>query len=245
MGRNYFRDAVDFTRGALRKRRLEDIEHEQSREEAWALKVTRDQLQALHQSFASVKVEFSDLDGQRWTESTLRTRSQQTHMNALRARAFTEGSLPPPSKNGGFAVLSNADLASFSPDETIRASGQRRRPRVFERCPPSISTSPTFTTPSRRSAFPSSQEPVFTLFSESMEDEIEKVDADGPNQPEGSKPSIDAIEDEFLSSLEPLILTEISDEDDDDDDPFLSLDEFPLPVTEFGYDLDLDEELWQ
>ena len=41
MGRNYFRDAVDFTRGALRKRRLEDIEHEQRREEAWALKVTR------------------------------------------------------------------------------------------------------------------------------------------------------------------------------------------------------------
>ena len=41
MGRNYFRDAVDFTRSALRKHRLEEIEQQQRREEALALRFTR------------------------------------------------------------------------------------------------------------------------------------------------------------------------------------------------------------
>ncbi|TFK66734.1 hypothetical protein BDN72DRAFT_961519 [Pluteus cervinus] len=222
MGRNYFRDTVDFTRAALRKRRLDHIEDELKREEALALKKVKE-LQALQESFASVKVEFSDLDGQIWTKSNLRMRSQQTRFNALRARSFADGSLPPPSN---FVVLSNADLDSFSPEDTIRASG-RRRPRVFER-PPSSSTSTTMSGGTMLDSGPSRQS-VFTLFS----DPWTRDAGNGENNVceaefEPSKPeTVDTPEDEDFRWLsEDFNLAEIPDEDDDE---AFWLDDFPMP----------------
>lgn len=81
------------SRAAQRKQRLLEIEKEQHLEDAEALKMTevgiffltslipayrlqslQEQRQILLRSFTSVKVEFSDLDGLKWTHSALRKR---------------------------------------------------------------------------------------------------------------------------------------------------------------------------
>ncbi|KIK69117.1 hypothetical protein GYMLUDRAFT_35178 [Collybiopsis luxurians FD-317 M1] len=63
------------SRAAQRKAKLMQIEKEQKLEEAEALKLTEEQRHTLLQSFSSVKFEFSDLDGLKWTGSALRNRA--------------------------------------------------------------------------------------------------------------------------------------------------------------------------
>lgn len=88
-------DIASMSRAAQRKQRLLEIEKEQHLEDAEALKMTevcallyahscrvlsympvtrQEQRQILFRSFTSVKVEFSDLDGLKWTHSALRKR---------------------------------------------------------------------------------------------------------------------------------------------------------------------------
>ncbi|GLB39353.1 hypothetical protein LshimejAT787_0605150 [Lyophyllum shimeji] len=117
---------VHTTRAAQRKQRLIQIENEMRQEDAEALKMTEEERETLLRSFTSVKVEFSDLDGLAWPAS---------------ARCGGRGAPPPPSPRPSpraqsqspdhkFVILTNADLASFAPHETIRASaGTRPRPR--------------------------------------------------------------------------------------------------------------------
>ncbi|KAG6907679.1 hypothetical protein DXG01_007782 [Tephrocybe rancida] len=114
-------DLAHATRAAQRKLKQLEIENEQRIEEAEALKMTetfrlrpwlglQEQRQILQRSFSSVKVEFSDLDGLSWCKSP------QTRVH---------------SPEQAFVVLTNADLASFGPHETIRASASSRpRPRT-------------------------------------------------------------------------------------------------------------------
>ncbi|KII85001.1 hypothetical protein PLICRDRAFT_350729 [Plicaturopsis crispa FD-325 SS-3] len=106
-------------RSKLRRDRLRQIEMEQLVEEKQALKMTEAERQTLIHSFTSVKTEFADLDGLTWNIHYTHTISH---------------SAPPPkcsdpyySPSAPFAVLSNAELAGFAPDDTIRASKSRSR----------------------------------------------------------------------------------------------------------------------
>ncbi|KAF8056641.1 hypothetical protein FPV67DRAFT_1786978 [Lyophyllum atratum] len=104
------------TRAAQRKQRLLEIENEMRLEDAEALKMTEEQRETLLRSFTSVKVEFSDLDGLAWNAPC-----------ATPASPTPRGRSP----DHAFVILTNADLASFEPHETIRASaGSRPRPRA-------------------------------------------------------------------------------------------------------------------
>ncbi|RDB30604.1 hypothetical protein Hypma_005724 [Hypsizygus marmoreus] len=115
---------LSMSRAAQRKQRLLEIENEQRIEEAEALKMTEEQRQTLLRSFTSVKVEFSDLDGLTW----------HAHAHATTTARI---SAPP-----AFVILTNADLASFSPEDTIRASASRSRPRAsHSHSSPSLSSS--------------------------------------------------------------------------------------------------------
>ncbi|KAF5380187.1 hypothetical protein D9615_006184 [Tricholomella constricta] len=111
------------SRAAQRKLRLMEIENEMRLEEAEALKMTEEQRQILIRSFTSVKVEFSDLDGL--------ARNTSPQIPSATSNPIVE--VHPP--DHAFVILTNADLASFAPHETIRASASSRpRPR------PSISS---------------------------------------------------------------------------------------------------------
>ncbi|PFH46289.1 hypothetical protein AMATHDRAFT_8007 [Amanita thiersii Skay4041] len=110
------------TRAEQRRLRLLEIEKEQHLEDAEALKMTEEQRQILLRSFQSVKFEFSDLDGLSWSDSALR----KLHKESRTAKN---------SNNATFVVLTNADLASFSPDDTIRVSSLCR-PRSSSRSNP-------------------------------------------------------------------------------------------------------------
>ncbi|KDR65311.1 hypothetical protein GALMADRAFT_148792 [Galerina marginata CBS 339.88] len=113
------------SRAEQRRQRLLEVEQELAMEEVEALKMTEKQRQLLHRPFATVKAEFTDLDGQRWTQRWTQT--------ALRMRQPPQ-SQPQPQRrvprqsealtqtNATFVVLTNADLASFAPEDTIRAS---------------------------------------------------------------------------------------------------------------------------
>ncbi|KAF8067535.1 hypothetical protein FPV67DRAFT_1780639 [Lyophyllum atratum] len=104
------------TRAAQRKQRLLEIENEMRLEDAEALKMTEEQRETLLRSFTSVKVEFSDLDGLAWNAPCATPTSPKP-----RGR----------SPDHAFVILTNADLASFEPHETIRASAASRpRPRT-------------------------------------------------------------------------------------------------------------------
>ncbi|KAF8884636.1 hypothetical protein BD779DRAFT_1536195 [Infundibulicybe gibba] len=142
-------DLASISRAAQRKQRLLDIENEQRIEEAEALKMTEEQRQILYLSFKSVKVEFSDLDGLKWTGSALRRRKfQPPHASSSRGivspgvNSSVAQSPNTLSKPQAFAVLTNAELALFHPEDTIRASSRRT---------PQPQRSPTHTSSSDRS----------------------------------------------------------------------------------------------
>ncbi|KAF9458299.1 hypothetical protein BDZ94DRAFT_1270955 [Collybia nuda] len=144
-------DLASMSRAAQRKERLLQIEREQRIEEAEALKMTEEQREILLRSFTSVKVEFSDLDGLKWTHSALRRRQGAPH---------PKSPVSPTPPNHTFVILTNADLASFSPEDTIRASAARPRPRF-----PSHYSSPNLSRGSRAGSPANSRSPVKSLFS--------------------------------------------------------------------------------
>ncbi|PPQ87880.1 hypothetical protein CVT25_000717 [Psilocybe cyanescens] len=129
---------------------------EQAPEEAEAPLMTEEQRQLLMQPFATVKAEFADLDGLRWTQTAL-SKLQPRSAAARLASPSTPGTVPRPllapclqprsaaarlaspssnangnvngtahttinSNSNKFVVLTYADLASFSVDDTIRVS---------------------------------------------------------------------------------------------------------------------------
>ncbi|KAJ3513169.1 hypothetical protein NLJ89_g3101 [Agrocybe chaxingu] len=112
-------DPGSVERAEKRKRRLLEIEAEQEREEAEALKMTEEQRRTLLHSFKAVKVEFDDLDGQRWPQGLLR------HPQASRGIVPKSSSSNNPMKRGTFTVLTN----SFNPEDTIRVSASKPKSR--------------------------------------------------------------------------------------------------------------------
>jgi len=134
-------DLAQISRAEQRKQRLRELESEQAAEEAEALKMTEEQRQTLLKSFTSVKVEFTDLDGLRWSQTALR-RFPSFHRNIPHISPTSHST----SKNNTFVVLTNADLANFSPEDTIRVStstsATKLRPRYTGHPPstPHLST---------------------------------------------------------------------------------------------------------
>jgi len=64
-------NTTTYTRAEQRKLKLQQAEREQRLEEQEALVLTPEQLDMLYQPFMSVKFEFCDLDGMRWSSSGL------------------------------------------------------------------------------------------------------------------------------------------------------------------------------
>ncbi|KAJ7648004.1 hypothetical protein FB45DRAFT_212131 [Roridomyces roridus] len=115
------------SRAALRKQRLLEMENEQRIEDAEALKFTEEQRLSLLYSFRHVKFEWSDLDGMRSMRRRYQSpppRHGHTHCHPTSpVRPSVPHSPHSPSTTanttGAFAVLTNARLASFNPNETI------------------------------------------------------------------------------------------------------------------------------
>ncbi|KAF8182759.1 hypothetical protein K438DRAFT_1975400 [Mycena galopus ATCC 62051] len=123
------------TRAAQRKQRLLELENEQRIEDAEALKFTDEQRLSLFLSFRSVKFEWSDLDGMRSVRRRYNSSCPSSPPPPARAPTHSPArppALPYPAAPEAFAVLTNARLASFGKDETIRgyvpfpASPERR-----------------------------------------------------------------------------------------------------------------------
>ncbi|RXW21893.1 hypothetical protein EST38_g3967 [Candolleomyces aberdarensis] len=107
-------ELVQSSRAEQRKLKLQEIEREQQAEEMEALKITeweQEQLRLLKAPFLSVKFEFSDLDGLHWTKSSLYSRQ---HLSPVAWHNDTSFTSPAP------AVITRADLARLSPEETVR-----------------------------------------------------------------------------------------------------------------------------
>ncbi|KAJ7496464.1 hypothetical protein FB451DRAFT_1207869 [Mycena latifolia] len=119
------------SRAAQRKQRLLELENEQRIEDAEALKMTEEQRLTLFHSFRSVKFEWSDLDGMRSVRPRynspppprLHLLQPQTPAPEHPQSAPAPQLHPQPQQTAAFAVLTNASLASFSPDETICVRG--------------------------------------------------------------------------------------------------------------------------
>ncbi|KAI0694080.1 hypothetical protein C8T65DRAFT_744492 [Cerioporus squamosus] len=88
------------------------LEHEQQVEELEALKVTAEELNALQESFAAVKAEFVDLDGQSWETPTAREM-----LVDWRARRSLAAVVSPTSSLHAIAPIENEDVFS---DATVR-----------------------------------------------------------------------------------------------------------------------------
>ncbi|KAF8180885.1 hypothetical protein BJ912DRAFT_1044810 [Pholiota molesta] len=119
------------SRAEQRRLRLLETERELAAEEADALTLTEDQRQTLLRPFAAVKAEFADLDGLRWTQTALRRRQPPAPPHHHHRAHDPDASIYTPATANAFAVLTNADLAAFAPDDTIRAPHPppRTRPR--------------------------------------------------------------------------------------------------------------------
>ncbi|KAJ7252347.1 hypothetical protein B0H12DRAFT_1323849 [Mycena haematopus] len=125
------------TRAAQRKQRLLELENEQRIEDAEALKFTDEQRLSLFLSFRSVKFEWSDLDGMR---SVRRRYNSSCPASPSPVRSLTHSLLSParppalqPPSSEAFAVLTNARLATFGKDDTIRGYASAPFPTTPER----------------------------------------------------------------------------------------------------------------
>ncbi|PPQ91085.1 LOW QUALITY PROTEIN: hypothetical protein CVT25_011954 [Psilocybe cyanescens] len=132
------------SRAEQSKQRLIEAETEQAAEEAeashfrslpryHAIKFYVEQRQLLMQPFATVKVEFADLDGLRSSHGLLLPVND--NVNSI-AHTTTN------SNSDTFIVFTNADLASFSADDTIRISSSSSSSRLP--FPPSMFTPSPF-----------------------------------------------------------------------------------------------------
>ncbi|KAH7925771.1 hypothetical protein BV22DRAFT_1194890 [Leucogyrophana mollusca] len=116
-------------RSKMRMAKLKELELEQQQWDREALVMTEDQNQALLLSFKSVKTEFSDLDGLSWSRYPMHdwVVDDPTPKASEFGDELGEFPLPPSfaqrsSRASPYAVSTHAELASFAPHETIRAS---------------------------------------------------------------------------------------------------------------------------
>jgi len=118
----------DSQRSRQRMNEIQAYAEELRQQEAMAFSMSENERQILLRSFASVKFEFSDLDGLTWSPSLARRRY---HPNApqytkpyARSRMQSSESVP-------FTVLSNTDISSPHSDETTRLKSSVSLPSVM------------------------------------------------------------------------------------------------------------------
>jgi len=118
----------DSQRSRQRMNEIQAYAEELRQQEAMAFSMSENERQILLRSFASVKFEFSDLDGQTWSPSLTRRRH---YPNApyytkpfARSRMHSSESAP-------FVVLSNKEISSSHPEETIRLKPSMSLPSIM------------------------------------------------------------------------------------------------------------------
>ena len=102
-------------------------------------------------SFTSVKVEFTDLDGLRWSQMALRrfpvrylVHTSRRHLELTKNIVFSQkyssyfSNFSCHIQNNTFVVLTNTDIANFSAEDAIRfsTSATKLRPRYTGQQPP-------------------------------------------------------------------------------------------------------------
>ncbi|KAF9653771.1 hypothetical protein BDM02DRAFT_3107768 [Thelephora ganbajun] len=118
----------DSQRSRQRMNEIQAYAEELRQQEAMAFSMSENERQILLRSFASVKFEFSDLDGLTWSPSLTRRRyypnAPQYTRPYARSRMQSSESVP-------FAVLSNKDISSPHPEETIRLKPSVSLPSIM------------------------------------------------------------------------------------------------------------------
>jgi len=118
----------DSQRSRQRMNEIQAYAEELREQEAMAFSMSENERQILLRSFASVKFEFSDLDGLTWSPPLTRRRyfpnAPQCTKPYTRSRLQSSESAP-------FAVLSNKDISSSHPEMTIRLKQSVSSPSII------------------------------------------------------------------------------------------------------------------
>jgi hypothetical protein len=118
----------DSQRSRQRMNEIQAYAEELRQQEAMAFSISENERQILLRSFASVKFEFSDLDGLTWTPSLTRRRH---YPNAPQYTKPYARSRMQSSESAPFAVLSNKEISSAHPEETIRLKPSASLPSIM------------------------------------------------------------------------------------------------------------------
>jgi len=117
----------DSQRSRQRMNEIQAYAEELRQQEAMAFSMSENERQILLRSFASVKFEFSDLDGLTWSPSSARRRPPP---NALHGAKPYARSRVQPSESAPFVVLSNKEISSSHPEETVRLKPSISSPQI-------------------------------------------------------------------------------------------------------------------
>jgi len=118
----------DSQRSRQRMNEIQAYAEELRQQEAMAFSMSENERQILLRSFASVKFEFSDLDGLTWSPSSTRRRH---YPNAPQYTKPYARSRMPSSESTPFSVISNKEITSSHPEETIRLKSSVSSPSVI------------------------------------------------------------------------------------------------------------------
>lgn len=118
----------DSQRSRQRMNEIQAYAEELRQQEAMAFSMSENERQILLRSFASVKFEFSDLDGLTWSPSLARRRYYPNvpHHAKPYARSRIQSSESVP-----FSVLSNKELSPSRPEETVRIKSSTSLPSIM------------------------------------------------------------------------------------------------------------------
>jgi len=118
----------DSQRSRQRMNEIQAYAEELRQQEAMAFSMSENERQILLRSFASVKFEFSDLDGLTWSPSSTRRRY---YPNAPQYTKPYARSRMPSSESAPFSVISNKEITSSRPEETIRLKSSVSLPSII------------------------------------------------------------------------------------------------------------------
>lgn len=118
----------DSQRSRQRMNEIQAYAEELRQQEAMAFSLSENERQILLRSFASVKFEFSDLDGLTWSPSL--TRRRYYHNVPHYTKPYARSRMPA-SESAPFSVLSNKEISSAHPEETIRLKPSASLPSIL------------------------------------------------------------------------------------------------------------------
>lgn len=118
----------DSQRSRQRMNEIQAYAEELRQQEAMAFSMSENERQILLRSFASVKFEFSDLDGLTWSPALTRRRY---YPNAPHCTKPYSRSRAQSSESAPFTVLSNKEISLSHPEETIRLKSSVSLPTIM------------------------------------------------------------------------------------------------------------------